>query len=840
MADTKHTHCFHCGLPVPPAVEYSVDIDGQRRPMCCPGCQAVAQAIINGGYGDYYHHRTETAHNPSDLIPNLGAALSAYDQPEVQKSFVREPGDGLREASLILEGITCAACSWLNEHHLRSLAGVREAHVNYSTDRAWVTWDPDRILLSDILGAIQHIGYVAHPYNPERREQIVENTRKQLLKRIGVAAALGIQVMMIAVAMYFGEWHGISWTYENLFRWVSLILTVPILFYAASPFFIGAWRDVQNFQPGMDVPVALGIAIASAGSAWATWQGSGQVYFESVAMFVFFLLTARYFELVARQRSTRQLDAMTQAAPDVAERIDAAGDLDTVLARELRNGDRIRIFAGANVPADGRVITGNSSVSETLLTGESRPIEKRLGDRVLAGSVNLDQPMEIEVTGVGDDTVLSQIVRLVERVQLDKPRLTRLSDRVATGFVIAVLCLAVVVGMYWWHQDPSKWLAVTVSVLVITCPCALSLAMPTAQTTASNTLASLGIIATAGDALERLARVDHMVFDKTGTLTLGEISLSEVRMQSNLPRSDGLSIAAALEAFSQHPLAKSVISSARGLPHKLASQVVVEPGGGVSGLVDGKRYHLGKPEYVLARTGTRNVPMSSGDHTVVLLADDAEVHGEFLFTDHLRNDASETIRAFAQSGIRLALYSGDHAGPVNRIAGQLAIHEHASGLTPEQKLSKLRDLQANGNTVAMVGDGINDAPVLSAAQVSIAMGGGTDLARTNADFVLLNDRLYTLVQAFGLAKRTMRVVRQNIAWALAYNLLALPAAAVGMVPPWLAALGMSASSLLVVGNALRLRGRQPTPVPTQTRAATERWTVAAEVAPDRFGDGASR
>ncbi len=815
-------------------------IDDQRRPMCCPGCQAVAQAIIDGGYGNYYHHRTETARNPSELLPNPGTALSAYDHPEVQKSFVREPEEGLREASLILEGITCAACSWLNEHHLRSLTGVHEAHVNYSTHRAWVTWDPNRIHLSDILAAIQHIGYVAHPYNPDRRERIVEKARKQLLKRIGVAAALGIQVMMIAVAMYFGDWHGISWTYENLFRWVSLILIVPILFYAASPFLTGAWRDMKNFQPGMDVPVALGIIIASAGSAWATWKGSGPVYFESVAMFVFFLLTARYFELVARQRSTRQLDAMTQAAPDVAERITAAGDLETVLARELQNGDRIRVFAGANVPADGRVITGNSSVSEALLTGESRPIEKRLGDRVLAGSINLGQPIEIEITGVGDDTVLSQIVRLVERVQLDRPRLTRLSDQAATGFVIAVLCLAIVVGMYWWHQDPTKWLAVTVSVLVITCPCALSLAMPTTQTTASNTLAALGIIATGGDALERMARVDYLVFDKTGTLTLGEISLTEVRMQSNLPRSEGLSIAAALEAFSQHPLAKAVISSARGLPVKRALNVITESGGGISGTVDGKRYHLGRPEYVIERTGVRNVPMSHGDHTVVLLADDKQVHGEFLFTDHLRSDATETIRAFEQTGIRLALYSGDRAGPVNKIAGQLAIREHASGLTPEQKLSKLRDLQANGSTVAMVGDGVNDAPVLSAAQVSIAMGSGTDLARTNADFVLLNDRLYTLFQAFGLAKRTMRVVRQNITWAIAYNLLALPAAAVGMVPPWLAAIGMSASSLLVVGNALRLRERRPTQASTQSRAATDQWALAPDVATRRLSDGASR
>ncbi len=839
-AGAQHTSCFHCGLPVPPSADFCVEIDGQRQSMCCPGCQAVAQAIIDGGYGNYYRHRTENAPNPSQLIPNLPGALSAYDLPEVQKSFVRDSEAGSRQASLILEGITCAACSWLNEHHLLSLPGVHEAHVNYSTHRAWVTWDPDRIHLSDILAAVQRIGYLAHPYDPDRRERIIEMARKQSLKRIGVAGALGIQVMMIAVAMYFGEWYGISWTYENLFRWVSLLLTVPIMIFAAYPFFTGAWRDAKNLQPGMDVPVALGIAIAFAGSAWATWRGSGAVYFESVAMFVFFLLTARYFELVARQRSTRQLDAMTQAAPDVAERLSTAGELHTVLASELQNGDRIRIVPGANVPADGSVISGSSSVSETLLTGESRPVDKHPGNRVLAGSVNLDQPMDIEVTGVGEHTVLSQIVRLVERVQREKPRLTRLADRAATGFVVAVLCLAVGVGAFWWHQAPDQWIAVTVSVLVITCPCALSLAMPTAQTTASNTLAEWGILATGGDALERLARVDHVVFDKTGTLTRGEITLAEVRMRSHLNRDQGLAIAAALEAYSQHPLAAAFISAAAGLPVKRASHLATMAGGGVSGTVDGTHYHLGRPEYVLTSTNVGDAPTSSGAHTVVLLADDDRVHAEFLFSDHLRNDAGATIRAFGQAGVQLALYSGDRAGPVDKIADQLAIAERASGLTPEQKLSKLRELQAGGNTVVMVGDGINDAPVLAAAQVSVAMGGGTDLAQISADFVLMNNRLYSLYQAFGLAKRTMAVVRQNIGWAIGYNLLALPAAAVGIVPPWLAAIGMSASSLLVVGNALRLRARGPAPGSNHSRSEHRPWVPAADTATSQLNDGAGR
>ena len=803
-AETQGTTCFHCDLPVPDDTNYAVAISGRQRRMCCPGCQAVAQAIMDGGYEDYYLRRSEKAKNPSDLLPEHLTNLAIYDLPAVQKSFVRELESEQREASLILEGITCAACSWLNERHLRSLTGILQAQVNYSTHRARVVWDPGQIQLSDILAAIQRIGYVAHPYNPERLEHIVEKERKELLKRIVLTAALGMQLMMITAALYFSKASGMSWTYENFFRWVSLLLTTPIVLYAAAPFFINAWHGLKHAQPSMDVPVALGIFIAFTGSAWATWAGNGPVYFESVAMFTFFLLTARYFELKARQRSTRQVDAMIRTMPDVAERLSANGETQTVLASELERGNRVRVYPGAQVPGDGLVVDGASSVSETLLTGESKPIAKTLGDPVLAGSINADQLLDIEITSVREETVLSQIVRLVDRAQSTKPRLTRIADRTAAGFVVVVLCLALSVGIYWWLHDPHQWLPVTISTLVITCPCALSLATPTVHTAASNVLIGFGMIATGPDAVEQLARVDCLVFDKTGTLSVGEMRLTDVRILSELNRSEILSIAAALELYSQHPLAKAVVSSAKGLPVKQADSVAAEPGGGISGVVDGKRYYLGQSEYIHNHTSFRHYPSLPGEMTVVLLADATGVHAELLFNDQLRPDAAKTTSAFTQDNVRLALYSGDSAGAVKKAARELKVPELAWGLTPAQKLSKVQDMQADGFTVAMVGDGINDTPVLAASQVSIAMGKGADLARTTADFILVNNRLYALYQARDLSKRAMTIMRQNFAWAIGYNLLALPAAVIGIVPPWLAALGMSGSSLLVVGNALRL------------------------------------
>ncbi len=809
--------CFHCGLSIPAGTRYSVDIDGSHRAMCCPGCEAVARAIVAGGYENYYRHRTRTAENPSAVIPEFLSDVDAYDNESVQKTFVRKQDNGERVASLILQGITCAACSWLNERHLRSLQGVTEVRVNYSTHRAEVHWRPEQIRLSDILRAVQAIGYAAYPYDPDRREQILEIERKQLLKQIGVAGALGMQLMMIAVALYFGDWFGIDSAHQALFRWVSLILAIPVLMYSARPFFANAWRDLQRLRPGMDVPVALGLAVAFAGSVWSTLRGHGQVYFESVAMFTLFLLTARYFELLARQRSSRQLDAMTQAVPNTAVRI-VPGGTETVAAAELNPGDRIRVLPGANVPADGLVVVGASSVSETLLTGESTPHRKGIGDVVLAGSVNLEQPMELEVTDVDHGTVISQIVRLVEHAQSYKPHMTQLADRAATVFVVAVLGLAVAVGAYWWHQAPDQWLGVTVSVLVITCPCALSLATPTALTAAANTIARWGMIATDGDAIERLARIDQVVFDKTGTLTEGRMSVAEIRPYRGWTKQRVLSVAAALEAHSEHPLARAVVDAARRVEVLRAEGVAVEPGGGVSGSVNGTPYHLGHPGYVLKHAAAVPDGYEATEATHILLADDEAVCGALWITDRLRVDAVPATQALLHSKLRVALYSGDQVGAVAAVAGRLGIRDFAGSLTPGDKLTRINALQAGGRVVAMIGDGINDAPVMSAAQVSVAMGQGADLARINADIVLLNNQLSTFVDGLALARRTLSVIRQNIVWAITYNLSALPAAVLGLVPPWLAALGMSVSSLLVVGNAMRL-GR-PATAPSRSGSGT--------------------
>ena len=821
--------CFHCGLPVPENLDIAVNIDGVRQPMCCRGCEAVARAIIDGGLGNYYKFRTAQAPTAREIVPEFLRQTAVYDHPEVQKSFVRVEDEHVREAALILEGITCAACVWLNERHLARLPGVLAVHINYATQRARVKWDERRIHLSDILQAVSRIGYLAHPFDPGRHQQRLEHERKQLLRRLGVAGAMTMQVMILAEALYVGDWVETETHYRVLFHWVSLLLTLPVLLYSALPFFTSAWRDLTHAQAGMDVPVSFGILTAFIASVWVTITGEGAVYYDSVTMFVFFLLSGRYFEAAARKRATEASEALVLATPASATRLiyslspatplpnplPASGEREkyivteeTVAAAELRPGDRVRIRPGEHIPADGIVLEGQSSVNESLLTGESLPVVKAPGLRLIGGTINIEGPLVARVEKTGPDTVLSSILRLLDRASAEKPRMAQLADRVAGGFVVAVLLLAGLVALYWWQQDSPLWLTATIAVLVITCPCALSLATPAAITAATGQLTRLGLLVTRGHALETLARATHFIFDKTGTLTRGRLRLLETRTLSHLTGAECLRRASALEHHSEHPIARALIEAAEpAVP--MATEAVNTPGAGMRGVVDGQIFFLGTPAYIQEQTGRAADPgmlqelRRRGD-TVVLLAGREALHAAFVLSDELRPGARELIDELKRQGKSVMLLTGDHEMAARRVADSLGIEDLAWDLRPSDKLERVTALQQQGAVVAMVGDGVNDAPVLAAAQVSIAMGGGTAVAAASADMILLSQKLPHLADGLSVARRTLAIIRQNLVWAVVYNLLAIPAAAAGYVTPWMAALGMSASSLLVVANALRL------------------------------------
>ncbi len=557
----------------------------------------------------------------------------------------------------------------------------------------------------------------------------------------------------------------------------------------------------------MDVPVSLGLGIAFVGSVHATVAGEGPVYYDSVVMFVFFLLLARYLELMARRHSAQLSEALVQPAPEMATRINESGEHNVVPVAELIVGDRVLVRPGAQIPADGRVLEGRASVDEALLTGESRPVVKDVGDAVIGGSINTDSPLQILVERTGADTILSRILDLVERARNERPYLAQVADRVAGYFVAGVLIFACGTAIYWWQTAPERWLPITVAMLVVTCPCALSLATPTAIAAATSALTRRALIITGNNALESLARATRFVFDKTGTLTHGRLRVVDVVATSDMRETRCAQIAAALEKSSEHPIAKAL--AATDDTNCAATEVVNTPGAGLQAKVAENLYTIGTPSFVESQTGHRlnRQRLSENLHencTLVLLADAICVRSAFYLSDEIRPDARRLVHSLQRQGLAVSLYSGDRSQVTAHIAGEIGIDDFAGGLSPEDKLLRVRELQASGDVVAMAGDGINDTPVLSGADVSIAMGDGAQAARASADMILLGNDLSKLAAGVAIARKTLAVIRQNLLWAVAYNLVAIPAAAAGFVAPWMAAIGMSASSLLVVANSLRL------------------------------------
>ncbi len=809
--------CYHCGLPLPHDGHFTVAVDGVERAMCCAGCQAVAQTIVAHALTAYYRQRSALPAR-EEAVPQALRELAAYDVPEVERALTREAGDHIREAALMLEGITCAACAWLIEQRIARLPGVLGIDINYATHRAAARWDARHTRLAAILEAIAAIGYRARPYDRTRAEQARRGERDRALWRLFVAGFGMMQVMMYLVPVYLANGE-MTADIEQLMRIASLILTLPVVLYAAAPFFAGAWRDLRTRYLGMDVPVALGIGAAFAASVAATVTDSGPVYFDSVTMFVFLLLAARYLEMTARARSAMTQEELVQQAPAVAERCAAwpASDLPEVVAvSRLRIGDYLRIRPGAAVPADGVVVDGASEVDERLLTGESRPQTRRTGDHLTGGSLNVGNPLVMRVVRLGADTVLAGILRLLDRATAERPRIARSADQVAQHFVLALLVVAAVVAAVWYQHDAARALWVTVAVLVVSCPCALSLATPAALAAATGALHAHGVLITRGDALENLARATHFVFDKTGTLTTGVMRLVGVMPlagnRHQRTRDECLVLAAALEAGSGHPIGRAITALAPAGAQLHCREVNHVAGSGVEAVVDALRVRLGAPRFVAELHGRplpRELALIADDVTVVALGDERGWIALFTLADPLRPHARILVRELMQLGKHVHLLTGDRPQIAQHIARELGIAAVLGGATPRAKLDYVQRLQRDGAIVAMVGDGINDAAGLAAAQVSIAMGGGADIACSNGDVILLAGRLETLLAAVRAALATLRIIHQNLAWAFVYNLVAIPLAAFGYVAPLLAGAGMAGSSLLVVANALRLVRHAP-------------------------------
>ncbi|BBP75769.1 copper-translocating P-type ATPase [Pseudomonas sp. Ost2] len=795
---TIPTPCYHCALPVPAGSRFTAAVLGETREFCCPGCQAVAEAIVAGGLEHYYSHRSEASANPDVLPVQLPDELALYDRADVQQPFVHHDGE-LVEATLLMEGISCAACGWLIEKHLRNLPAVAEARLNLSNHRLQVRWIDSQLALSTLLAELRQIGYAAHPYQPDRASEQLASENRKSLRQLGLAGLLWFQAMMATMATWPEFNIDLSPELHTILRWVALFLTTPIVFYSCAPFFRGALRDLRTRHLTMDVSVSLAIGSAYCAGIWTSITGVGELYFDAVGMFALFLLAGRYLERRARERTAAATAQLVNLLPASCLRLLADGQSERILLGELRLGDRVLVHPGAVLPADGRIVEGQSSIDESLLTGEYLPQPRTSGDAVTAGTLNVEGALTVEVLALGQDTRLSAIVRLLERAQSEKPRLAEIADRASQWFLLLSLIAAAAIGLLWWQLDPDRAFWIVLAMLVATCPCALSLATPTALTAATGTLHKLGLLLTRGHVLEGLNQIDTVIFDKTGTLTEGRLALRAIRPLGELDSERCLALAAALENRSEHPIAKAF-----GRAPQAAEEVQATPGRGLQGRVGEQQLRIGQAAFVCELSGCAIPAPPDTAGQWLLLGDSHGALAWFVLDDRLRGDAPALLAACRARGWRTLLLSGDSSPMVASVAAELGIDEARGGLHPDDKLQVLKQLQQQGRKVMMLGDGVNDVPVLAAADISVAMGSATDLAKTSADAVLLSNRLDALVQAFDLARRTRRVIIENLVWAALYNGLMLPFAALGWITPVWAAVGMSISSLTVVLNALRL------------------------------------
>lgn len=912
-------HCFHCGDPVPQP-PFHAEILGESREMCCMGCQLASQSIVEAGLEQYYLDRSEI--NRTANLPTQLTRLEAYDNDEIKSQFVYAQ-DGMSVAELSVNNLRCAACTWLIESRLDELDGIRKCQVNLTNQRMRVIWDESKLPISRILAVINEIGYEAKPYRQDTHEAMLARHNNQMLLRLGIAALGSMQAMMYAVAIYFGEYSDMLIFQRDFLRWVSLFVSTPVFFYAGIPFFTSAWSAIRARQVNMDVPVSIALIVTFFTSLYATVTGQGETYYDSVSMFIFFLLAGRYIEHNARLKAATMANDLVVVEPvlvqkiaedkESAERIlqqlkkntleevdvnkaginfaeqtdngvikaatnqhasssmpnfvqnmdddvqqltlhiakgwqqtrnrqlgllkrqDEDKEKQMVTAHSLQVGDIVMVEAGSEIISDGILLSPTATVSQSLLTGEGNLIAKTQGDYIIGGAQNDSQPFEMLITALPADSQIGLIDRLMNRAMSEKPKLAQQADKLARWFVARILVLSALVFIGWYIVDPSQAIWATVAVLVATCPCALSLATPIALTVSTNRLASYGFLTTRGHTLQTLAEITHVAFDKTGTLTYGKPNLLNIELLDSARQNESndlepasqknglLAIAAALEVGSRHPIAHALLTAAHQLHLPPAQGLQHYPAGGVEATIEGVLYRIGHIDFALDRANhVSNTHTSSMNDSIIDLnahrassavvlsyqANDSsrwQALACFYFNDKIRDHARVMLDTLKEYGIESVMLTGDPSSQALVMAKDLGMQSAYNGLSPTDKVNHLQKLQAEGAVVLMVGDGINDAPVLAAADVSTSIAGAADLAQVSSDSIILNGQIEAITAAKRIADKTERIIKQNFRWALAYNGIVLIPAALGYVPPWLAAIGMSLSSLLVVLNALRLK-----------------------------------
>ncbi|WP_298943003.1 heavy metal translocating P-type ATPase [uncultured Psychromonas sp.] len=801
------SQCFHCGEPNPSNSTFYVLINGQQQTMCCPGCQAVAQTIVDSGLSSYYEHRTEVAAKGESLIPDELQQLEHYDIEQIQLDFIKQNGN-TTEITLTIEGISCAACAWLIEKQLRFLPGLIFVNVNTTLNRAVIRWDNEQLVLSKILEQIQRIGYKAYPFQVNQQELFYTQQVKSYLRRLGLAGLATMQVMMFAIALYADFFSGMQQEFITYFRWVSFILATPVLLYSAQPFYVNAWRNIRNKTLGMDIPISIALLGAYTASSYATIVGEGEVYFESVSMFTFLLLLGRLLELRARRKASETSSNLLRLLPSMATLLETNDGETThhlTPAKTLIPGQKILVKPGETIAIDGIIVDGQSNIEESMLTGEHLPVFKKPQDIVYAGTVNISSVLTIEVVNIGNNTLISDIIQLQNSAQQNKPHIEVIADTVSRYFVAALLLVATFTYIGWSIIDPDQAFWITLSVLVATCPCALSLATPTALTCATAQLNKQGILIKQHHVLETVNKIDHVVFDKTGTLTQGDFKLLNTHLptleitKSQYNKQQCINLAANLEMNSEHPIAVA-FTQLKGQTLVL-NNIENIPGQGLQAIWEDGGQQL---QVKLGHAAFCEVNKTLSSHELLIyLTVNQQLAATFELGDEIRESAMDLVRFCHKNNLETTMLTGDISDKSEEVAKQLNIKNVVKGVSPQQKLAHIEMLQQS-QQVMMIGDGINDAPVLAGAHISVALASGTDIAKNSADVILLGSDLRKINLLTNNSKQTTRIIKENLGWAIGYNVIIVPLAVMGLVPPYVAVLGMSFSSLIVVSNSLRL------------------------------------
>lgn len=855
-----HQPCFHCHEPVLDPGRWQVSLDGQSHDVCCPGCEAVFNVIHGAGLDAYYRHREAPGarrDKSNQESPGTALVFGAFTDDQCLEQFCTKAGSNGADASaattydimLQLDGLRCSACVWLIEQGLLAVRGVSRASVNFGNARCRVRFDAQQTGVSAVVARIEALGYSCAPVDQAAGEQAFESQTRAERQRLFVAGLAMMQAMMFALPGYLVADGAIEPVYVSLLRWAGFAVVAPTLLFSGWPIIAAAWRNTMQWRADMDTPVAIVLLIAFTASAITCFTGQGEVYFDSIAMFLFLLLGARYLERLARRRATRAARNLELMVPDVADQLHPDGSLTRVPAASLAPGDHVRVAQGERVPADAVVTAGASAIDQSLISGESEPVVVSVNDSVPGGAVVCGAPLTLCISRTSARSTLSLIRELADRGLSDKPRMVKLADWIAARFVLGVLGLSVLVALAWWLIDPPRALPVAVAVMVIACPCALSLATPAALAAATDSLLRTRVLVTRGHVFQRLAQVTDVVLDKTGTLTEGRPEVAELQYaRGATPHQQTALLALVKRALESdtHPMAGAIVRyagrQAKSADDKLREGLSLipekaEPGAGIRVRVSrddepltwltigsaawcqiapdalsGWRQAASDP-FVAASEVFVSVSghwpawlgevfdVQSGDRQT---ADNSTPLMRFSLRDRLREDAVQMISQLRGRGLAVHLLTGDRLPPAQEVARQLGISQVVADATPAEKSGYVARLQAQGRVVMMAGDGINDAPVLARADVSVAIGRASSLARQTADVVCLGEPLAALALLPGWAQRTMRIVRQNIGWAVSYNTGAIPLAALGLVPPELAAVGMALSSILVVGNSMRL------------------------------------